>query len=346
MSLSIILFSFLIPGMIFSYTLYSSSYYTTQNQYLIYIYNFNMTWENTSFNVHVLSNFTTYIPPLSPHSNISSFNLNGVLTYYDLYYNQYYLPIISLFTNFTTSTFSINNGSANIPVIKFYSPGGSYIIVSSQYGFPILIYNKTYENHIKFNFSVKLNFVKPLPNFIKTYNVYKVNLDYLFKGNTLHKEVYVVSPHATFSYYNLNIRNLTVSALNISSQGYATVILPISEFPWVEPSGTIYVNGSAYSIIVQETSVYGNIFWETTYNYDNKSYPFMGVMIGHYYVLFFPDGGKISIIFSNFNQGEIVGIKEAVLSSSDSLSSEYVLIGGFTVVIVVALVVFIRSRRK
>jgi len=78
--------------------------------------------------------------------------------------------------------------------------------------------------------------------------------------------VYVVSPSAKISYYNTVIGKQTLGALNISAKGYATVILPISGFPFTEPEGTIYVNGKPYYyIIVQLSSIYGEFYYSHLY---------------------------------------------------------------------------------
>mgnify|MGYP001772526545 CR=1 FL=1 len=337
MTASIILFVFLIPGMIFSYTLSASTYYINQGQYLSYTYYFNMTWDYTHFDMTVISNVTSVTPPLKPYYNISRFN-GTTLSFYDIYYNQYYLPIISLFTNFTLIDYGINNGSVIIPAIKFFNPGGSYMIVSAQYGFPIRIYNETTEKGMKFNFSVKLNFVKPLPSFVKSYNLYKVNITDVVGRSKVTSIVYIVSPSAKMSYYNTVIANQTFGALNISAKGYATVILPISGFPFTEPEGTIYVNGRPYYIIVQLSSIYGEFYYSTTYASTNI--PFMGAMIGHYYVLFFPEGGNISIVFS---QGKIIDVN--VQSSNNSLIS-YAIYGSLAVVIIIAIIGYIWKKKS
>jgi len=340
MTASIILFAFLIPGMIFSYTLTSSTYYINQGQYLSYTYYFNMTWDYTHFDMNVISNVTSVTPPLKPYYNVSRFNTT-TLTFYDIYYNQYYLPIISLFTNFTMINYGINNGSVTIPAIKFFNPGGSYMIVSAQYGFPIRIYNATTENGMKFNFSVKLNFVKPLPSFVNSYNLYKVNMTDVIGKSKVSNFVYVVSPSAKISYYNTVIGNQTLGALNISAKGYATVILPISGFPFTEPEGTIYVNGKPYYIIVQLSSVYGEFYYSTEYASTNV--PFMGAMIGHFYVLFFPEGGNISIVFT---QGKIISI--AVYSSNNliDLLKHYAVYEILGVVAIIAIVIFVLKKLK
>jgi len=337
MTASVILFAFLLPGMIFSYTLSSSSYYINQGQYLSYTYNFNMTWDYSHFNMSVISNVTSVTPPLKPYHNVSTYNTTA-LTFYDIYYNQYYLPIISLFTNFSMINYGINNGSITIPAIKFFNSGGSYMIVSAQYGFPISVYNATTENGIKFNFSVKLNFVKPLPTMIKSYNLYKVVMtDVVGKSKSVNS-LYIVSPSADISSSNTVIGNQTLGALNILSKGYATVILPISNFPFTQPEGTIYVNGKPYSMIVQLSSIYNEFYYST--EYASTDLPFMGAMIGHYYVIFFPQGGNISIVFS---QGQIININ--VQSSADNLMN-YAIYGSLAIVAILAVIVFVWKKLK
>jgi len=337
MTASIILFAFLLPGMIFSYTLSSSSYYINQGQYLTYTYNFNMTWDYTHFNMSVISNVTSVTPPLKPYHNVSTYTTTA-LTFYDIYYNQYYLPIISLFTNFSVINYGINNGSTTIPAIKFSNSGGSYMIVSAQYGFPISVYNATTENGIKFNFSVKLNFVKPLPTVSKSYNLYKVIMtDVVGKSKSINS-LYIISPSADISSSNTVIGNQTLGTLNIVSKGYATVILPISHFPFTQPEGTIYVNGKPYSMVVQLSSIYNEFYYST--EYASTDVPFMGAMIGHYYVIFFPEGGNISIVFS---QGQITNINTQ--SSTDNLMN-YAIYGSLAIVIILAVVVFLWKKLK
>ncbi|BFH74129.1 hypothetical protein SJAV_20730 [Sulfurisphaera javensis] len=341
---SIILFAFLIPGMIFSYTLSSSSLYVSHNQYFYYNDSILMKWEDTHFNMTVFNNLTvtTISPKLPPYHNVSVSSYN-VLTYYDIYYSPYYLPIIAVLSNFSIINYPVNvNGSnVTVPAIKFYDNGGGYMIVSAQYGFPISVYNKTFENGIKFNFSVRLNYIQsPSPlNFVKSSNLYKVKLNFLIGTEHKYEEVYVISPSSSFAYGNIKLGNQTFPALNISAHGYVAVILPISEFPYIEPSGNIYVNGSIYSILLQQLSSDGYFYWSTTYEYQNKSFPFIGAMIGHYYVMFFPEGGDISIIFIN-SGGEIVG----VTYTTPVDFSQYILIGGISIAVILVIVAVLKKR--
>ena len=340
MTASIILFAFLLPGMIFSYTLSSSSYNINQGQYLTYTYYFNMTWDYSHFNMNVISNVTSVTPPLKPYYNVTRFNTT-TLTFYDIYYNQYYLPIISLFTNFSIINYVINDGSTTIPAIKFFNSGGSYMIVSAQYGFPISVYNATTEKGMKFNFSVKLNFVKPLPTFIKSYNLYKVVMtDVVGKSKSVNY-LYVISPSADISSSNIVSGNQTLGTLNITAKGYATVILPISNFPFTEPEGTIYVNGKPYYIVVQLSSVYNEFYYSTAYA--STDVPFMGAMIGHYYVLFFPEGGNISIVFS---QGKITNISVYSSNNLIDLIEHYAIYEILGVIAILAVVIFVLKKLK
>lgn len=345
MTASIILFVFLLPGMMFSYTLSSTSYFPTQGQYLSYVYNFNMTWDYTHFNMTIQSITKAETPPLKPIQNVST-SYGTVTTFYDIFYTTYFYPIIYVLNNFSVVNYGVTvinhgtNESITIPAIKFFNKGGSYMIVSAQYGFPISVYNATTENGEKFNFSVNLNFVKPSLNFVKSYTLYKITL---YEGNGKNQTkvpVYVLSPSASFSFLNVNITGQLEGTLNISSNGYVTMILPLSSFPNNEPEGTIYVNGTPYYLILEQNLINGYLYYAT--KYASTSVPFMGAMIGHYYVLFFPFGGKISLVFY---QGQINNIHVMVMDKYPSYSLlQFIPYIGLGVVAILVIVFFIRKK--
>lgn len=350
---AILLFVFLLPGTVFSYSLSSIGYYSNyQNSgtsyYITNIYHFNMTYVGTHFLVQT-ENYTKVVSSVPGLLNRTLYNntttVNGsAIDFYSVYY-PILTPAFLPFFNFTVTTYSWAN-LQSIPVIKFYDNNGGYLIVSAQYGFPIVAYNRTTSSSYNYTMNLTLNFVKNPPPFITSYTLYTLNLTYKVGNSNVNEIVYVVSPNASFSYINTKLSNFTVSELVVNAKGYATILLPISGFPFIEPSGNIFINGTEYTLILVQTNDYGYIYYKT--EYDSMNNPFMGTMLGHYYVIFVPNGGNVTIMFSNFNDGVITNLNvHTSTSSKTSVISNWILISGIGILaIVVFLVYFLKIRRK
>lgn len=355
-STAILLFVFLLPHMVFSYSIHSAYYYINypnpgHTSYITYQYNFNMTYVGSHFQLHI-RNSTVFVLSIPGLKNTTVYNgtstENGSsIDFYTIYY-PVFTPVFIPFNNFTVTTYSTAN-LPSIPVLKFYNQEGGYAIVSAQYGFPISVYNYTSTSSSKYNMTLSLNFVKPLPNFDTKYNLFNVILTYALGNNHFKEKLYVVSPSATFSYINTVYENNTVSELVVNAKGYATIILPIGGFPFIEPSGILYVNGTQYSFAVEDEVIFGELYYRTLYGSFNN--PFMATMLGHYYVIFVPDGGNITIMFSNFDQGEITSMSTQQLTKnfiSDISSSiishwEIITVG---VILVIAILIYLLKIRK
>lgn len=349
---AVLLFVFLLPGTVFSYSLSSVGYYLNYPYsgvatYISNIYHFNMTYEGSHFLVHT-ENYTKIVLSIPGLENKTEYNqtvsVNGSsLDFYSIYY-PILTPAFLPFYNFTVTTYSWEN-LHSIPVIKFYDSNGGYLIVSAQYGFPIVAYNRTVSSSSNYTMNLTLNFVKNPPPFITSYSLYKLYLTFKIGNSNVKEVVYVISPDATFSYINTKISNFTVSELVINAKGYATILFPISGFPFTEPSGNIFINKSSYAFTPIQTNDFGYIYYKT--EYDSVNNPFMATMLGHYYIIFVPNGGNITIMLSNFDDGIITSISGSSSTVSNQIATNWPLISGIGILaIFVIIVYFLKVRRK
>lgn len=348
---AIVLFVFLLPGTVFSYSLYSSSYYINypikgESANITNIYYFNLTYEGSRFPVHIF-NETKIVFTVPGIENKTAFNktssINGTeIDFFSIYY-PIFTPAFLVFHNFTVTTYSEAN-LPSIPVLKFYDNSGSYAIFSAQYGFPISAYNFTLNSNIKYNMTLNLNFVKPLPKFITSYTLYKVHLTYIIGKTTVREIAYVISPQASFSYFNTKFANQNVSELSVIAKGYATIILPVSGFPFTEPSGNIYVNNTEYNFILEQQNLFGYLYYKTQYASVNNT--FMSTMLGHCYVIFVPNGGNVTIMF---DQGNITQISSQIISSNiltNETNWEFIAEIASGIVVLLAIAVYFLKIRK
>lgn len=344
---AIVLFVFLLPGTVFSYSLYSSGYYANypfkgENANITNIFYFNLTYEGSHFPVHIV-NETEITISVSGLENKTLYNktssINGSETDFFSIYYPIFTPAFLVFHNFTVTTCSLSN-LPSIPVLKFYDSSGGYAIFSAQYGFPIKAYNFSLNNNVKYHMNLTLNFVKPLPHFISTYTLYEVSITYTLGKQTVNEDVYVISPHASFSYINTEFDNQSVSELSVLAKGYATIILPELGFPFTEPTGNIFVNHTEYVFGLKQQLLFGYLYYKTQYYSVNNT--FMSTMLGHYYVIFVPNGGNVTI---QFDQGNITQVSSKVISSNET-NWEFIAEIASGIVVLLAIAVYFLKIRK
>jgi len=337
-----ILFIFILQGTVFSYSI--SAYAVGAGQVNIYNYTINATWLGDAFNISMSLNYT--FKYLKAPLNATSYKTSSYFmapTIYDIFYlnPQGGIQYILYFTNYSATTVTLDGKS--IPAIKFYN-GSTYLIVSAQYGFPIEGYG---ENYLPFsikgataNLSINLNKLSPLPSFDSQYSLYYLILNFPHESY----DIGIVSPNAKISVTNVTlVKGESVGVINIMANGYATVILPLSGFPnFIEPLGEIIYNSSRYYFYMNFTNnYYGKYYLPIYYNASN---PFMGLTIGHYFVLFFPIGGNISIYLNNL-YNPIISYK--VIEKENTSFSLFLIIGAILSIVIVSVVVIkiLKSRK-
>ncbi|QGR18567.1 hypothetical protein [Stygiolobus azoricus] len=344
----IILYAFLIQGLVLSYTV--SSYISGGGQIFISNYNMTMQWQDLGIGLNITGKEIYYPTPLVK-PQVTPFNSQGEeLTYYSFLYRDETggLQFILFFTNFTLTSATVNG--TNIPAIKFYN-GNSYLVISAQYGFPIkgVAYNYISSLRIQAvdNISINMTGINPLPPLEKSGSLYKLTLKF---SPNVKESVYVVTPQAIISAksltYKLENKTFSLGAINLESKGYVTVIIPIDDFPIVEPTGTVLVNGSNYFFKMNGSVTPFGTYYQAIPG--NTSNPYMGFTIGKYFLLIFPNGGNISIILQNL-ENPLTSYHVTDLSSPyypfTEFLQQYWIPLAVVIVLVVLVTVILRYRR-
>jgi len=344
----IVLYAFLIQGLILSYTI--SSYISGGGQIFISNYNMTMQWQDQGIALNITGKSTYYPAPLVK-PQVTPYNEQGEEpTYYSFLYSDETggLQFILFFTNFTLTSATVNGTS--IPAIKFYN-GNSYLIISAQYGFPIKGVAYNYISSLRLqavdNISINMTGINPLPPLEKSGSLYKLTLKL---SPNVTESVYVVTPQANISAksvtHELENKTYSLAAINLESKGYITVIIPIDEFPLVEPTGTVIVNGSNYFFKMNESTTPFGTYYQSIPG--NTSNPYMGFTIGKYFLLVFPSGGNISIILQNL-KNPLVSYQVTDLSSPyypfTEFLQQYWIVLVMVIVLAVVVTVILKHRR-